>query len=177
MPVEGWPRPGSPTDLKVGWGTCLVEGSPGSLGPTRKAFKPLYLLSLVGQPLDGPCEDSLLLLYVAVLRFHVLHRHYCARQTRTASISSLVSPRFRLSLFRPWDERGEVNTKDILVGRGQIELAGRTVFCVGKRTHIWMDIAPWCCMGIGWYGVGISGRDKVWNVIVIVRIRRKWAKI
>ena len=171
MPVEG--SPGSPTDLKVGWGTCLVEGQ-----PWWKALKLLYLLSMVGQPLDGPYMwTAFLLLYVAVLRFHFLHRHYCSRKTRTASISSLVSPRFRLSLFRPWDERGEVNTKDILVGRGQIELAGRTVFCVGKRTHIWMDIAPWCCMGIGWYGVGISGRDKVWNVIVIVGMRRKWGKL
>ena len=46
MPVEGWP--GSPTDLKVGWGTCLVEGSPGSLGPTWKALKPLYLSIVCG---------------------------------------------------------------------------------------------------------------------------------
>ena len=133
--------------------TCLWRGSPGSLGPTRKALKPLYLLSMVGQPLNGPCVDSFLLLYVAVLRFHFLHRH-CPRQTRTALISSFVSRRFRLSLFGRatlrWERRGQ--------HKKYIENVGSKLNSVSSKNHLSTDIAH---MGMGCDGICISGWDKV----------------
>ena len=116
---------------------CLWRGGPGSLGPTWKALKPLYLLSMDGQPLSGPYMDSFIASLCCCSTFPFSSQTLSSANTDSFNfLFSLSKVPSKFVWNRDLEMREARSSQKIYWSGKQIEQEKKSV---SIKTHLWKE--------------------------------------